>query len=58
MMRQVRVGSAIVGVALMVQGCLENDEYPLTLLGDGGCRTADGDEGKPHLSFGAVSRRM
>ena len=47
MMRQVRVGLVIVGVALMVQGCLENDEDPLTLLGDGGCRTADGDEGSP-----------
>jgi hypothetical protein len=44
-MRQVGVGLVIVGIALTVQGCWENDEDQLTLLGDGGCRTADGDDG-------------
>ncbi len=43
--RQVAVWFAIVGIALAAQGCWDNDEDRLTLLGDGGCRTADGSEG-------------
>jgi hypothetical protein len=43
--RQTAVWFAIVGVAVMMQGCWEEDQ--LTLLGDGGCRTADGGEGEP-----------
>ena len=47
MMRQVGIGLVIVGIALTVQGCWENDDDQLTLLGAGGCRTADGDDGDP-----------
>jgi hypothetical protein len=46
-MRQVGIGWMIVGIALTVQGCWEKDEDQLTLLGDGGCRAADGDGGSP-----------
>jgi hypothetical protein len=42
---------AVLGIALAVQGCWEDEENRLTLLGDGGCRTADGGEGQPtHIS--------
>jgi hypothetical protein len=48
-MPAVRIGSwlAIVGVALMMQGCWDEQEDRLTLLGEGGCRAADGGEGEP-----------
>ena len=36
---------AITGVALMLQGCWDDEQ--LTLLGEGGCRSADGSEGNP-----------
>jgi PAN domain len=42
---QVGVRLAVLGIALMVQGCWENDEDQLTLLGNGGCRAADGSHG-------------
>jgi hypothetical protein len=45
--RRVGFGLVIVGMALTVQGCWEKDEDQLTLLGDGGCRTADGGDGSP-----------
>jgi hypothetical protein len=45
--RHVGFGLVIVGMALTVQGCWEKDEDRLTLLGDGGCRTADGGDGSP-----------
>jgi len=45
--RQAGVWFAIVGIALAVQGCWENEEDQLTLLGTGGCRTADGGAGNP-----------
>ena len=38
---------AVVGLALAVQGCWDDKEDRLTLLGDGGCRTADGGDGQP-----------
>lgn len=44
--RRIGLCFAIVGFALAAQGCW-NDEQDLTLLGDGGCRTADGGEGRP-----------
>jgi PAN domain len=44
--RRVRLWFAIAGIAVALQGCWENDEDQLTLLGDGGCRTADGREGE------------
>jgi hypothetical protein len=37
----------IAGVALSVQGCWENEQKNLTLLGEGGCRFADGGGGQP-----------
>jgi hypothetical protein len=45
-LRQASAWFVIVGVALAVQGCWENEPAQLTLLGDGGCRTADGTEGE------------
>ena len=45
--RQAGFGLLIVGIALTAQGCWEKDEDQLTLLGDGGCRAADGGEGSP-----------
>jgi PAN domain len=45
--RQVGRALVIVGIALTVQGCWEKDPDQLTLLGDGGCRTADGNDGSP-----------
>ena len=43
--RQVGVGLVIIGIAVTVQGCWEKDEDQLTLLGAGGCRTGNGDNG-------------
>jgi hypothetical protein len=36
---------AIVGLALATQGCWDDGDEHLTLLGEGGCRTADGGHG-------------
>jgi hypothetical protein len=36
---------AIVGFALAVQGCWDDGQESLTLLGEGGCRAADGGHG-------------
>jgi hypothetical protein len=48
--RPIGVWLAILGVALTVQGCWDEQDQ-LELLGDGGCRTADGGEGGPtHFS--------
>jgi PAN domain len=46
MLKARRIGRwlAIVGVALAAQGCWEEQEN-LTLIGEGGCRTADGGHG-------------
>ena len=44
---KIAVCGVIAGIALVVQGCWEDDERRLTLLGGGGCRTADGGEGAP-----------
>jgi len=46
MLKARRIGRwlAIVGLALAVQGCWDEQES-LTLLGEGGCRTADGGHG-------------
>jgi len=38
---------AIVGVALAAQGCWDDGQEKLTLLGEGGCRAADGGHGDP-----------
>jgi PAN domain len=37
----------MVGVALVTQGCWEEEPGGLALLGDGGCRMANGSEGTP-----------
>lgn len=37
----------VVGIALVAQGCWEEQPAGLTFLGDGGCRMADGGEGEP-----------
>jgi len=47
MASRIGVGFAVVGIALMVQGCWGEEQDQLTFLGDGGCRTADGGEGEP-----------
>ena len=51
MLKSGRIGlwCAIVGVALAAQGCRDDGQDRLTLLGEGGCRTADGGEGTPSL---------
>lgn len=45
--RRIGVSLATVGLALVVQSCWQDDGDGLTLLGNGGCRTADGGEGTP-----------
>ena len=45
--REVWVWLAIVGIAFAVQGCWGSEQDQLTLLGDGGCRIADGGAGDP-----------
>jgi hypothetical protein len=45
-LRPVGVWFGIAGIALATQGCWENDEVQLTLLGEGACRTFDGGEGQ------------
>jgi PAN domain len=49
MLKTGRIGlwCAIVGFALAAQGCRDDAQDRLTLLGEGGCRTADGGEGTP-----------
>ncbi len=44
----VRIGVwlTVVSMALMAQGCWDDQQAELTLLGEGGCRTADGGEGE------------
>ena len=37
----------IAGIALVAAACGEGDQGGLTLLGEGGCRVADGGEGEP-----------
>ena len=47
--RQIGNWAVIAGIALIAQGCWEDEQA--TLLGEGGCRTADGGEGSPiHLA--------
>jgi hypothetical protein len=46
-MRKIGTCLAVVGIALAAQGCWEDEEQRLTLLGNGGCRTADGGQGYP-----------
>jgi len=43
--RQAGLWLAIACIVLAMQGCWEEEGTQLTLLGDGGCRTADGSEG-------------
>jgi PAN domain len=38
----------VVGIALAAQGCWD-DKPELTLLGEGGCRAADGSEGEARV---------
>jgi hypothetical protein len=47
MLKARRIGRwlAIVGVVLATQGCWDDGQERLTLLGEGGCRTADGGHG-------------
>lgn len=52
--RQVAGGLVIAGIALMMQGCWEDEQDRLILLGEGGCRTADGSEGA-YITISAVS---
>lgn len=52
--KQMAAWLAVVGVALAVQGCGEDEQDRLTLLGKGGCRTADGGEGQ-HGTLSGVS---
>jgi PAN domain len=36
----------MVGIALVIQACWQQEEDRLAHLGEGGCRTADGSEGE------------
>jgi hypothetical protein len=45
--RQFAGSLVIAGVALSVQGCWEDEQQNLTLVGEGGCRLADGSGGHP-----------
>jgi hypothetical protein len=36
----------MVGIALVIQGCWQQEEDRLVHLGEDGCRTADGSEGE------------
>jgi PAN domain len=45
-LRQVGFSLAIFGIVLAVQGCWEDQEPQLALLGNGGCRMADGSGGQ------------
>jgi hypothetical protein len=49
-LRPAGVWLAIVSIALATQGCWEDEQDQLTLLGDGGCRIADGGTGDPTYS--------
>jgi hypothetical protein len=42
------------GVASLAQGCAQGEQDQLTLLGEGGCRTANGAQGA-HTTIAAVS---
>ena len=44
---RIGVSLAIAGVVLALQGCWEDDQDRLTLLGAGACRVADGSGGHP-----------
>jgi hypothetical protein len=44
----------MVGIALVAQGCWDEQPAGLALLGNGGCRMADGSEGRP-TTIGAES---
>jgi PAN domain len=43
--RHIGMWFAILGIALMLQGCWENEQDRFALVGDGGCRTADDRHG-------------
>ena len=43
---------AILGIGLAAQGCWDEDEDRLALLGEGGCRTADDSAGDPEYLSG------
>jgi hypothetical protein len=51
---KIGVWIAVTGIALVVQGCWDEQPQQLALLGDGGCRMANGSEGKP-ATMGAKS---
>jgi hypothetical protein len=50
--RHIWICLVVAGIALAVQGCWEDKPDELTLLGEGGCRTADGGEGDPRYVSG------
>jgi PAN domain len=52
--RYIRGWAMIAGV-LMIQGCWEDEQF--TLLGEGGCRLADGSEGEPKYLTGLTSEQ-
>ena len=51
--REIRGWAIIAGAVLMAQGCWEDER--VTLLGEGGCRIADGSQGTPTYVSGLSS---
>jgi PAN domain len=54
---QIAGGFVLAGVAPLVQGWSKGEQDQLALLGEGGCRLADGGEGNPVHLAGLSSER-
>ena len=50
--KQIGPWLAVGAIVLALQGCWGDEQDQLTLLGDGGCRTADGGDGEPQYVSG------
>jgi hypothetical protein len=55
--RQISGWVMIAGIALLTQGCWDDEDEQLTLLGEGGCRITDGGAGDPVHHSGLSSEQ-